>query len=311
MKHNIFTYEGARGELVETFYNLLVTGNVISYESILSAYDGGELSVNKITAHEQYNTLKKVVPEVVETFISNEFSVVAIPEGRTTSYQYVGSNKDPLKNIRFKALLNERYNILSECIANRSSVKIFYKPFDRKKMEVIFHPHLLYTFNSRMFVFGVSEKENKEPFRKFCMALDRIEGNIMGSSAGYIPALKDEYKYLAHLVGVRFEEGAELETIHLRAHDKYTFGRLVTKPLHDSQVVIQYPNWNEDREYGDVEVTVYPNVELVGQILSYGDRLEVRSPENFRQRVKKAVEAISMTYNNADANGAPEQEPIY
>lgn len=299
MKHNIFTYEGARGELVDTFYNLLVTGDVISYESILTSYDGGELSVNKITAHEQYNTLKKVVPEVVDAFISNDLSVVAIPEGRNTSYQYVGSNKDPLKNIRFKALLNERYAILSECIAHRNPVKIIYKPFDRKKMEIIFHPHLLYSFNDRMFVFGVSEMKDKEPFRKFCMALDRIDGNIMGSSATYIPALKDEYKYLAHLVGVRYEDGAELETIRLRALDKYTFGRLVTKPLHDSQFVIQYPNWNENREYGDVEITVYPNVELIGQILSYGSYLQIISPQTFKDRVKDEVENMRVLYNGS------------
>lgn len=304
MKHNIFTYEGARGELVEVFYNLLVTGEVISYESILTSYDGGELSVNKITAHEQYNTLKKVVPEVVNAFISNELSVVSIPEGRNTSYQYVGSNKDPLKNIRFKALLKERYSILAECIANRRSVKIVYKPFDRKKMGITFHPHLLHSFNGRMFVLGVSEMEGRLPFRKFCMALDRIEGDIKGSSATYIPALKDEYKYLAHLVGIRFEDGAELETIRLRAHDKYTFGRIETKPLHDSQVVIQYPNWSENREYGEVEITVFPNVELIGQILSYGNMLEVLSPEGFKQRMKRAAEAISATYNKAETNGA-------
>lgn len=80
---------------METFYKLLASGDVVSYESILTDYDGGELSTPKITAHNQYNTLKKVVPEVIDTFISNGLSVVAIPEGRNTSYQYVGSDRDP------------------------------------------------------------------------------------------------------------------------------------------------------------------------------------------------------------------------
>ena len=57
MKDNIFTYEGVKGELVETFYKLLATGDVVSYESILTEYDGGKLSTPKITAHNQYNTL--------------------------------------------------------------------------------------------------------------------------------------------------------------------------------------------------------------------------------------------------------------
>lgn len=309
MKDNIFTYEGAKGELVETFYKLLATGDVVSYESILTEYDGGTLSTPKISAHNQYNTLKKVVPEVIDAFISNGLSVAAIQEGRNTSYQYVGSDRDPLKNIRFKALLNERYNILSECIVDATPVRVTYRPFDRKKMDIIFHPHLLHTFNGRFFVFGVSEMEGKTPFRKFCMALDRIDGEIKGSSAAYISSFKDEYKFLVHTVGVRFEEGAELTTIRLRAHDKYTFGRLTTKPLHDSQIVVDYPNWKEGRETGDVEIQVYPNVELIGQILSYGNMLEVISPENIRERVQNEVKSIENRYNIPQLNSSHEQEP--
>ena len=49
MKDNIFTYEGPRGELVETFYKLLMTRKLISYEDILIEYDGedGEIQYTK------------------------------------------------------------------------------------------------------------------------------------------------------------------------------------------------------------------------------------------------------------------------
>ena len=173
-------------------------------------------------------------------------------------------------------------------------------------MEITFHPHMLHTFNGRFFVFGVSEMDGKTPFRKFCMALDRIEGDIKGSSATYISAHKDEYKFLVHTVGVRFEDGAELTTIRLRAHDKYTFGRLTTKPLHDSQVVVEYPNWKEGRETGDVEIQVYPNVELIGQILSYGNMLEVISPVKFRERVQNEVKTIGFRYDTLKLNSSHE-----
>ena len=282
---------------MEFFYKLLATGEVVSYESILTEYDGGVLSTPKITAHNQYNTLKKIVPEVIDTFVTYGLPVVSISEGRNTHYQYIGSNKNPLKNIRFKALLNERYNILSECIVKSTPVRVTYRPFDRGKMDIIFHPHLLRTFNGRFFAFGVSEMEGKTPFRKFCMALDRIDGDIRGSSATYLSTFKDEYKFLVHTVGVRFEEGTELTTIRLRAHDKYTFGRITTKPLHDSQIVVEYPNWEEGRETGDVEIQVYPNVELVGKILSYGNLLEVISPKKFRNRVQNEAKLIRNRYD--------------
>lgn len=305
MKENIFTYDGPRGELVETFYNLLITGDNISYERILSEYDGGKLSTPNVTGHDLYKTLKHVVPEVVEEFRKYGYSVLAIPDGRTTSYQYIGSEKDPLKNIRFKALLKERYNIISDCIAHRRAVKITYWPFNRRKMEIAFHPHLLYEYNGRSFVFGVSEMEGKKPFRKFAMALDRIDGEIRGSGATYMPAEQNEYNFLAHLVGVRLEEGAELTTIRLRAYDQYTFGRINTKPLHDSQKVLEYPDWKVGREYGDIVIEVYPNVELIGQILSYGNFLEVLEPLDFREKIINEINLTSHRY----IKGSHSQEP--
>lgn len=298
MKDNIFTYEGPRGELVETFYRLLMTRRLVSYEDVLMEYDGGTLSTPKVTGHDLYKTLKHVVPELVETLAMHGYSVLSIPNGRTTSYQYVGSESDPLKNIRFKAILTERYVTLDHCIKHKQPVTIAYKPFDRSKMEIVFHPHLLYTYNGRDFAFGVSEKEGKEPFRRYCIALDRIDGDIRCASAAkqYIPAQDGEYTFLSKLVGVRWEDGAQLQTIRIRALDKYTFGRITTKPLHNSQKTVVYPSWKDNREYGEVEIKVYPNIELVGQILSYGSTLEVVEPKEFRKRISDEIFQMNSRY---------------
>ena len=298
MADNIFTYDGERGDLVDIFYRLLRTGKEVSYQDILIDYDEGVLSVPKVTAHGLYKTLKHVVPEVVNTLRKNGYSVLEIPNGRSTSYQYVGSDKDPLRNIRFRAQLNIKYNQIAEYIKAKKAIKITYKPFDRKAMDIIFHPHLLYTYNDRFFAFGISVRESKEPLRKFCIALDRIKDDIKGagSTYTYIPPISDEYAYLANIVGVRLEEGENLCTIRMRALDNYTFGRLNTKPLHDSQKVILYPDWKEGREYGEFEITVIPNVELIGQILSYGHMLEVVGPETFRNRIKEELSKLYLRY---------------
>ena len=298
MAENLFSYDGYRGELVEIFYDLLITGKEISYENILTEWDEGTLSVPKTTAHPLYKTLKHVVPEVIKTLRSYGYSVLEIPNGRSTSYQYVGSDKDPLRNMRFKAQLNIKYNEIADYIKDKKAIKITYKPFDRKAMDIIFHPHLLYTYNGRFFVFGVSVREDKEPLRKFCIALDRIKGDIKGGGSAciYIPPISDEYAYLANIVGVRLEEGENLCTIKIRALDNYTFGRLKTKPLHDSQKIILYPNWKEGREYGEFEIKVIPNVELIGQILSYGSYLQVLSPENFKKRISTEINRMSGHY---------------
>lgn len=298
MAENIFTYDGDRGDLVDIFYKLLLTGKEVSYEDILTDYDEGILSVPKVTAHDLYKTLKHVVPDVVKALRKNGYSVLEIPNGRSTSYQYVGSDKEPLRNIQFKAQLNTKYNDIAKKIKDKEAFKITYKPFDRKAMDIIFHPHLLYTYNGRLFAFGVSVRESKEPLRKFCIALDRIEGKIRGagSSCKYIPPIPDEYSYLSNIVGVRLEEGENLCTIRIRAVDNYTFGRMNTKPLHDSQKVILYPDWRQGREYGEFEITVIPNVELIGQILSYGHMLEVVGPGTFRKRIKEELSKLHLRY---------------
>lgn len=300
MKDNIFSYSGSRGELVSLFYKLLLTREVISYEDVLTAYDGGVLSSQKITGHDSYKVLKHVVPDVVTALRQHGYEVISLPNGRTTSYQYVGADKDPLHNMRFAALVEERYNILQGCIESKSAVKICYKPFDRSKMEVVFHPHLLREYNGRKFAVGISEKEGKEPLRRFAIALDRIKGeiNMAHSDHPYIAAEANEYSYFSHLVGMRLEPDAELTTIRIRALDRYTFGRLVTKPLHESQKVIEYPNWDEGRDYGEIEITVYPNVELQGQILSYSSTIEIISPESYRLQIINELKSQLSLYQN-------------
>ena len=297
MGNSIFSYEGTRGDLVEAFYRLLLTGRIVSYEDVLSEYEGKPLSFT-VSCHDLYGMLKKVVPEVVRAFNENGFTVIRIPRGRSTDYQYLGTEKDPLEKIKFRTVLKKRFGNLEEAIATKSPRHFEYKPFDRAKKDLIFHPHIMKEYNGRLFSIGVSEMEGKEPFRRYVVALDRIQGEIRGASSScvYIPPLADEYRYLSNLVGVTLEENAELTTITLRAHDKYTFGRLKTKPMHSTQRIVCWPSFEEGRETGDFELTVYPNNELVGQILSYGSMLEVVGPDDFRQRVAEELEKMSRRY---------------
>lgn len=297
MKENVFSYQGNRGDLVSIFYRLLMTGKIVSYEDVLTEFDGGELKASSPSNHDLYKTLKKVVPEVVKTLNDYGYPVTPIQRGRNTDYQYFGTDRDPLKNIQFKAKLQDYHDKISSYIGMGKPIQFEYRPFDRKKMEIVFHPHRLMEYNGRRFAIGVSEREGREPMRRFVVALDRIMGEIKRMNiVEYISPLPDEYGYLSHLVGVTYEEGAELTKIVLRAHDRYTFGRLTTKPMHNSQRTICTPNWKESREYGDVELTVYPNRELVGQILSYGSFLEVMEPVSFRERIVDELRKILERY---------------
>ena len=299
---NIFEYEGDRKLLVDIFYNLLKTGKEVRYQDVLAVYDGGEFSESKLSSHPLYNgVLKKVGPELIKTMKNHGYTVLSCRNGR--AFQYVGSDPDPLRNIRFKALLTERYKELQECIENDLPVVFKYHPFNRAEQEITLHPHILHEYNNRLFVLGVSVVEGKEPKRCMVFALDRIVSEIRGANSrmAYIAPEPDEYVFLRHVVGVKPLEGAQLTTIRLRALTKKMFGYVKTKPIHPSQKVVLFPDWNEKREYGEFELTVYPTIELEGAIRYYGSELQVVSPEDFKE---KFIENAKATLSSYSQNGS-------
>lgn len=193
----------------------------------------------------------------------------------------------PLKNI-------ELLPVLYKAIVNRKILSLTYEPFGEPAKELIFHPHLLKEFNGRWHLLGHAESEMPE--MGFCLALDRIVGKPENYyMSKYKPADKDFYaRRFKDVIGLSSAVG-ELEdkayTIRVRAHNKYMFGLMETKKLHDSQKTAVPFGEYEDGMYGEFTLEVIVNNEFIGRIFQMGDGLEVMSPpevrEVFRQRALK------------------------
>jgi len=283
--------EPVNKDISEIAYSLLMTGEIISYEDILNEYSKEDVSVSK---HPQYNVLKKTIPALVKKLRDYGCNIVEFRENRKVYYQYKGANK--LHNVHYRKELLEKYAEIDDCIKEKRPVRFDYHPFDKPSFEITFHPHVIKEFNGRLFSIGVSEIPNYEPMRKFVVAIDRINGKIRWSSALYITPVENEYLYLQDLVGVTYIAGTIKTDIVLRAYERYTYGRLITKPIHNSQKIVH--EFQDDKGYGDVSINVYPNKELIGQILSYGSFLEVLSPDDFRKNIIKEVAILSNRYND-------------
>lgn len=306
MINSVFEYSGDLGKLVECFYKLLMTRNVVTYRDVLLMFDGGTLDLKEnevVSSHKLYGSLKKVVPQVIKEMEDSGCEVLSIRKGQSTSYQYVGAAPNPLKNIKFRAQILKRYGELSSWIKQKRVLQIRYKPFgsnkrEGKEMRIIFHPQLLYMYNNRYFVFGIKEWKGRK-FKQNCLALDRIIGNIKPANGiHYISSEPEEYRFLANIIGVTIDSRENMEpmNIRIRALDQYTFGRITTKPLHDSQRTIIKPNREKGREYGEVEISVIPNKELIGQIISYESKIVVISPDSIRQRVYEEIKKMAGLY---------------
>ncbi|MBC7850636.1 MAG: phytanoyl-CoA dioxygenase family protein, partial [Chitinophagaceae bacterium] len=104
--------------------------------------------------------------------------------------------------------------------------------------------------------------------------------------------------YLDHVIGVTVNENAQTEKVLLLS-DKETSPYILTKPLHQSQQVI------ETSASGVLfSLDVQLNFELEREILGFGDHIKVIAPERLKKRIKDTLESAFDRYQyEFDSNG--------
>jgi len=186
--------------------------------------------------------------------------------------------------------------VFNKAITDKKVLRFSYQRFGQDPFELIFHPQFLKEYNGRWFVFG---EANREPYQAYNVPLDRIVGEVIEvDDVEYIPAPKGFYQeFFNNIIGVTHEKGAKVEKVVIRTKTEYQHGLLLTKPLHHSQKETLPFGEHEDGCYGEVTLTIEPNRELRGQILMYGENLEVMSPLSLREQIldiiKRQLEAYS------------------
>lgn len=175
---------------------------------------------------------------------------------------------------------------LYNAILYKKVLSVSYKSFKREtSQKIIFHPYYLKQYKSRWFVFGLNEEFGQITN----LALDRMMG-VEDSKHEYIPNTIDFSEYFEDVIGVTLDKEAKLEKIQLKVSNDL-FPYIQTKPLHGSQKI---------KEKGDtfvlIELELIPNYELESLILSYGEGIEVMSPETLRERIKNRVQKTLNNY---------------
>lgn len=164
---------------------------------------------------------------------------------------------------------------LFDAIINKSVLHIQYKTFAEKTFDWTIHPYYIKEYNNRWFLFGL----NEEYMTIYNIPLDRIE-NLEQINKEYIPSDIDFDTYLADVVGVSVFP-CDKEHIRLQ-FSEHRFPYVLTKALHPSQRIVDF-----DKRI--VEISVIPNNELDALILSFGQDVEVLSPDSYRERIQNAI----------------------
>ena len=189
---------------------------------------------------------------------------------------------------------NENYvgsEILSDVFnytVNKQAVRILYSPFTGADREWIFHPYFIKEYNNRWFLFGYNETDGYITNA----ALDRIR-DIQLAGRKFIPNNQVDFDtFFDDVVGVSVRKNKSVEKITMKVAPRW-LPYLETKQIHKSQTIV-------DRQNCIVTIDVVPNRELDALILSYGDMVEILSPETYREHIKDIVEKTANIYSGVN-----------
>ena len=189
---------------------------------------------------------------------------------------------DQLKGLEF-------LSDLIDAIINHQPLKMTYRPYKGEEQTMVIHPHYLKQYNTRWFLFGLEDhgEYGMSPVNK---ALDRI----VKFTVAKVPFVENEQidyeTYFDDIVGVTHDRRhPDIEHVVLR-FAKERFPYAVSKPIHQSQQIV-------NAEEGMLSIDVRVNRELEQNIFSFGQQVEVLSPEWFRNQIKEKYKEIIKIYS--------------
>ncbi len=186
--------------------------------------------------------------------------------------------------------------MLYEAITHKQVLSIDYKPYGEESRPLVFHPQYLKEYNGRWHLLG--HADNELPEFGYNVALDRIDGRPRELVPhDYVSAPAGFYEqFFNDIVGVSRHADAKVETIRVRAHSLYVFKLTETKIIHHTQETVIPFGQHADGEYGEFEIKVEVNNELIGRILQMGAGLEVMAPAEVRETFRQRVEKLAKRY---------------
>lgn len=188
------------------------------------------------------------------------------------------------QNEQLKGL--EYLSDLIDVTINHQPIEIEYISANNNYYKHIIHPYFIKQYNSRWYLFGFDEKEE----RIKNLAFDRIESISQCNHVFRKNDIIDFNSYFDNVVGVTVPNQKDRELLEIQL--KFTpnrFRYVISKPIHKSQRVI-------DEEKCIVSLKLYPTLELEQQILSFGSDVEVLTPQSFRDKIVKKIEDCLKKY---------------
>ena len=148
-------------------------------------------------------------------------------------------------------------------------------------------PYALKVYNRRWYLLGfIKEKDGMRT-----IALDRILALKVLSKSFTLPEDFDARKYFANVVGIFVNKDLPITKVKIRAYGIQA-EYLRSTPLHRSQS----EGCSKHREFAEFTYRLCVTPDLVTQLLTMGDKLEVLEPEELREEMKKRISNMHNFY---------------
>lgn len=193
-------------------------------------------------------------------------------------------NFEKNENLKGLSWLDSLYH----SIIQKKAVEMIYQSFKAHKASTFtFHVWWLKEFKNRWFAVGVRGAKKIVTH----LALDRIQHLSLDDTIDYIENdIQDSENYYADAIGVTISTGLSAEEITLFV-SKEDAPYVETKPLHHSQKIL-----DKTEEGIIIQIKVQINFELEREILGFGDRMRVISPEAFKRRIQFRIQKSIQNY---------------
>jgi hypothetical protein len=153
-------------------------------------------------------------------------------------------------------------------------VQMVYQRFGAESSERIVSPYALKLFHRRWYLLAYTGRHIAT------FSLDRMLSVELTKETFEMPSVFSPQQYFSEYFGVTTDE-TPLVHIVIRASD-WAPDYLRTLPLHQSQQEISHNN-----EYADFSFDIRPTPDFIGELISYGDSLEVLEPADLRLKICK------------------------
>lgn len=281
LKHD---FQHFRDEFGAEFDDNLMSGHEKVYRYIDTQFSIYSVSV------EEANALTKTIDLLLQ-----------YPEPRPIQYDYVRiclqqivqdkqldlENPSVMFSDNLDHVGREHFDAICRYILKKQPIKISYQPYNMDRGKYNVFPYLLKQYNDRWFLVGMQEDVSSIRI----WALDRIL-SVAPWATNYQSCPIDIESRFEEIVGVTVLTDRKIEEIKLRiAAARYKY--IESKPLSPNQKLITAES-NED--YKVISIPLRPNLELETLILSFGEDVEVISPQWLREKISQRIYQMMRKY---------------